>query len=163
MLCKCGKDSGKRKQCSKCRKADYRKRKANVSPKTGNVPKSVSPSDKSSPVVPVLADKDKVNSKTWMNNGEMSRLYTNRDDSDVSPKAPSGLMPTEIMASLDHYNDNPALYVRRLEPDKLNWGKWMDSTQLELNKLKANRVSIPGDWDYQDKNKTSVLKGGAYD
>jgi len=37
--------------------------------------------------------------------------------------------------------------ARRKEPSKLNWGPWMNSDELKANKFKANRVSIPGDWD----------------
>lgn len=30
-----------------------------------------------------------------------------------------------------------------------NWGPWLDTDQLERAGLKANRVSIPGDWDHE--------------
>ena len=50
--------------------------------------------------------------------------------------------------SIDDYREHPHDYVQRREPDQLNWGEWMDSHQLEQAGLKANRVSIPGDWDY---------------
>lgn len=64
---------------------------------------------------------------------------------------PAGMAEAVIKArtvSLEHYHAHPELYVPRLEPDKLNWGPWMDSDQLAAAGLKANRVSIPGDWDY---------------
>lgn len=51
--------------------------------------------------------------------------------------------------SLEHYMVSPEKYIQRREPDRLNWGPWMDSTQLEQAGLKANRVPIPGDWDYE--------------
>lgn len=51
-------------------------------------------------------------------------------------------------ASLEHYQNNPDKYITRQEPERLNWGRWMGLHELEANKLKANRVSIPGDWDY---------------
>ena len=51
-------------------------------------------------------------------------------------------------ASLEHYQNNPDKYITRQEPERLNWGRWMGVHELEANKLKANRVSIPGDWDY---------------
>ena len=38
--------------------------------------------------------------------------------------------------------------ARRTDPDSLNWGEWMTADQLHEAGLKANRVSIPGDWDY---------------
>jgi hypothetical protein len=53
-----------------------------------------------------------------------------------------------LEGSLSHYQSNPDMYVTRLEPVRLNWDTWMDLGELNSNKLKANRVSIPGDWDY---------------
>ena len=38
--------------------------------------------------------------------------------------------------------------ARRTNPDSLNWGPHMTSDQLHEAGLKANRVPIPGDWDY---------------
>lgn len=49
---------------------------------------------------------------------------------------------------LADYHANRDKYATRAEPDKLNWGPWMDSGELQEAGLKANRVSIPGDWDY---------------
>lgn len=43
---------------------------------------------------------------------------------------------------------------RRTNPDRLNWGDYMNADELEAYKRKYNlptyhnRVSIPGDWDY---------------
>ena len=42
-----------------------------------------------------------------------------------------------------------ATAVQRRWPDLLNWGPWLDKTQLSQAGLKGNRVSIPGDWDYE--------------
>ena len=39
-------------------------------------------------------------------------------------------------------------YVARTNPDLLNWGDRMDFNELNQAGLKANRVAIPGDWDY---------------
>lgn len=50
--------------------------------------------------------------------------------------------------SITHYNSNPAKYAPRTNPNKLNWGKWMSGEQLAHFELVANRVPIPGDWDY---------------
>ena len=49
---------------------------------------------------------------------------------------------------LQHYRDNPASYAPRANADRLNWGAWMNADQLHTARLTANRVSIPGDWDY---------------
>ena len=56
---------------------------------------------------------------------------------------------TSHTAGLQHYYDNPDKYIQRAEPDKLNWGPWVDNTGLKLMGLKANRVAIPGDHDYR--------------
>ena len=56
--------------------------------------------------------------------------------------------PNKIVSSLDHYKQNPELYATRTDPDKLNWTGWMNPCQLKANHLTANRVAIPGDWDY---------------
>ncbi len=60
---------------------------------------------------------------------------------DVTVVAPS--------VSYAHYMNNPDKYVTRREPEKLNWGPWLDVAGLEQAGLKANRVAIPGDWDYE--------------
>ena len=41
------------------------------------------------------------------------------------------------------------MYATRTNPDLLNYGKPMTPHQLEKAGLKANRVPIPGDWDYK--------------
>ncbi len=54
-----------------------------------------------------------------------------------------------VTVGLDDYLSRPEAYVTRREPDKLNWGSWMNMAELEAAGLKANRVAIPGDWDYK--------------
>ena len=39
-------------------------------------------------------------------------------------------------------------YHPRTHPERLNWGEPMTRAELEAAGLKANRVPIPGDWDY---------------
>lgn len=51
-------------------------------------------------------------------------------------------------ACLQHYLDNQDKYVPCRESELLNGGPWMSMAQLETAGLKANRVAIPGDWDY---------------
>jgi hypothetical protein len=51
-------------------------------------------------------------------------------------------------ASLEHYYANPNQYATRTNPEALNWGKPMSLNQLRAANIKANRVTIPGDWDY---------------
>ncbi|MCK5017523.1 MAG: hypothetical protein KAS32_10690 [Candidatus Peribacteraceae bacterium] len=55
-------------------------------------------------------------------------------------------------AGLQHYLNHPDMYYPRKEPDKLNWGPHMTATQLHNSKFKANRVAIPGDYDYAGKS-----------
>ncbi len=58
---------------------------------------------------------------------------------------------------LDYYLDypekgqkgrTPKRYRRRFEPARLNWGEPMNAPQLKQAGLRANRVSIPGDYDF---------------
>ncbi len=53
--------------------------------------------------------------------------------------------------SLEHYHENPDMYAERSKPDKLNWGPHMSMSELDSAGLVANRVTIPGDWDYEGK------------
>ena len=57
-------------------------------------------------------------------------------------------MDKTVRPTLEHYQLNPGKYVPRREPDKMNWGPWMNSQQLAAAGLKGNRVTLPGDWDY---------------
>ncbi len=50
---------------------------------------------------------------------------------------------------LQFYYNHPDKYVQRREPEKLNWGPWLNPANLRSLGFKANRVSIPGDWDYE--------------
>ena len=56
---------------------------------------------------------------------------------------------TDLPVGLEHYYANPDMYAHRAHPDELNWGKWMNSHELEQAGIRANRVPIPGDWDYE--------------
>lgn len=53
------------------------------------------------------------------------------------------------VVSYAHYMNNLSKYAIRREPELLNWGPWMNSQQLAMAGLKANRVAVPGDWDYK--------------
>jgi len=61
--------------------------------------------------------------------------------------------------SLEHYQDSPEYYVQRAHPERLNWGPYMTADQLAEAGLVANRVSIPGDWDYQGLVQVHAGKG----
>lgn len=43
----------------------------------------------------------------------------------------------------------PAHYVTRTNPEQINYGKPLSKAGLEQARLKANRVPIPGDHDYE--------------
>ncbi len=64
------------------------------------------------------------------------------------PSGTEGVAQALCAGRLEHYYANPDRYAPRAMPDKLNWGPWLDTAQLEQAGLKANRVTIPGDWDY---------------
>jgi hypothetical protein len=52
-------------------------------------------------------------------------------------------------ASLEDYNNHDGRdYAARTNAVLLNWGEPMTAHDLERAGLKANRVPIPGDWDY---------------
>ncbi len=55
-------------------------------------------------------------------------------------------------------------YVRRFEPEKLNWGEPMSDHDLLQAGFRANREPIDGDWDYQEEleepTKESKLSSG---
>ena len=66
---------------------------------------------------------------------------------DLTPAVLDEIRPDQP-GGLERYYATPNMYAERKHAELLNWGKWMDTADLELHKLKANRVSIPGDWDY---------------
>ena len=43
----------------------------------------------------------------------------------------------------------PELFAARTNPELLNFGPWLNADQLKVEGLKANRVPIPGDYDYK--------------
>lgn len=55
----------------------------------------------------------------------------------------------ESTATLEHYQANPDQYIARADAERLNWGKRMNMNELNIAGKKANRVPIPGDWDYE--------------
>lgn len=56
-------------------------------------------------------------------------------------------------------------YHPRTNPQCINWGEPMTGSELKAAGLVANRVSIPGDWDYagvvDDTGKVAVLRNVA--
>ncbi len=54
-----------------------------------------------------------------------------------------------VTATLEHYERNAQMYAKHNAPALLNWGPHMTIAELNASGLKANRVPIPGDWDYE--------------
>ena len=81
------------------------------------------------------------------------KRYQRASGTDVPPEVGQGQVgqtPDVPPASLEDYTDDHGRkYVPRNEPVLLNWGPGlMNRQQLEKAGLKANRVAMPGDWDY---------------
>ncbi len=92
---------------------------------------------------------------TQKQNEQDAAQFTISDGSIVDNPDIPGMCATEAEAyaqleeaSFKHYTVWPSMYVDRLEPERLNWGRWMNSKELKNAGLKANRVSLPGDRDY---------------
>lgn len=60
----------------------------------------------------------------------------------------SGDKPSVTEVDVSQFIGPDVYYQPRTNPDLLNWGEPMTRAELEANKFKANRVPIPGDWDY---------------
>lgn len=75
--------------------------------------------------------------------------YT-KEECGITDEEVTRLKAVPLPGTLGDYHNRPSQYVERLEPDKLNWGEWMDTNELKKNGFKSNRVSIPGDWDYKE-------------
>ncbi len=61
---------------------------------------------------------------------------------------PEPVTVEERTASYQDYIDNPDDYATRANAAALRWGEWMAMDELAEAGYKANRVTIPGDWDY---------------
>ena len=93
-------------------------------------------------------------------------------DSIVTPPEPvtagqprSGVIKSDsTLRDEAYYLDNPTpkqmidARARRTNPDKLNWGQWMTPDQLHAAGLIANRVPIPGDWDYEGQYQPDIVE-----
>jgi len=61
--------------------------------------------------------------------------------------------PADRKATLEDYQFHSEDYRRRLDPERLNWGAPLDVVHLKQAGLRANRIPIPGDWDYVGEEK----------
>ena len=69
-------------------------------------------------------------------------------DVTLAPVTDKPVTDKSKQVTLEHYYANPDQYATRARPQLLNWGEWMTTDELVLAGFIANRVSIPGDWDY---------------
>lgn len=58
-------------------------------------------------------------------------------------------------ATYEDYLANPDDYAKRNHADWLNWGEWLSADALAKASMVVghtvnNRVTLPGDWDYQE-------------
>lgn len=59
--------------------------------------------------------------------------------------------PETRIASIEDYHANREDYAERACAELLNWGPLMDEGELKEARLSGNRVTLPGDWDYDCK------------
>ncbi len=108
------------------------------------------------------SDKCRMRHKRQTRTSEDGSGSTNANKVVVEPEQIESEQQTRT-ASFEDYQAHPGDYVPRVQPELLNWGSWMNSGQLEQPGLKANRVPVPGDWDYQGdcyQGKDGVLNVG---
>ena len=76
--------------------------------------------------------------------------YSRNPNKQPEQTQPEHINPNTVLAgSIEHYRANPDMYIQRQEPDRLNWGPRLNFNELNQAGKKANRVAIPGDWDYE--------------
>ncbi len=99
----------------------------------------------------------------WYDDDYCSGKCKKADGGEIPPAAVVA-KDSGVKASLkDYYLDypqevgrkgrSPKRYRRRFEPQRLNWDEPMNAPQLKQAGLRANRQSIPGDYDFiEEKN-----------
>ena len=60
--------------------------------------------------------------------------------------------PVSLADYLADQENQTGYYAERTGAEKLNWCEPMSRMELDQAGLKANRQSIPGDWDYTEVN-----------
>ena len=78
----------------------------------------------------------------------MAELRTQSVTDETEKSVTDESVTQTVTSSLKHYYDNPEMYAPRTNPDKLNWGGWLEADELSDAGYTANRVTIPGDHDY---------------
>ena len=115
---------------------------------TGNRPRKYC-SDKCRMVHVRSLRKSKAYSKPNNEGGVLAETNKNVDSSECSRQSKISVDLT-FAVSYKHYVDNPDMYARRDNPEKLNWGQPLTFHELQASPFTANRVSIPGDWDFKE-------------
>ncbi len=60
----------------------------------------------------------------------------------------SGPVDSVRTASIEDYHAHREDYAERACAELLNWGPWMNTSELKEARLSGNRGTLPGDWDY---------------
>ncbi len=60
----------------------------------------------------------------------------------------SGPVDSVRIASIEDYHAHREDYAERACAELLNWGPWMNTSELKEARLSGNRGTLPGDWDY---------------
>ncbi len=76
--------------------------------------------------------------------GEIPRK--NGNSTPVTPTPDSG--SESRIASIEDYHAHREDYAERACAALLNWGPWMNASELKEARLSGNRVTLLGDWDY---------------
>ena len=70
----------------------------------------------------------------------------NGNSTPVTPTPDSG--SESRIASIEDYHAHREDYAERACAALLNWGPWMNASELKEARLSGNRVTLLGDWDY---------------
>ena len=81
-------------------------------------------------------------------NAERQKEYRQRNAAVAETVSNAPVSNEGRYASFEDYETNPGDYAVRENPGHLNWGDPMNYHELQVSEFKANRVTLPGDWDY---------------
>ena len=86
-----------------------------------------------------------------MSNADRQKRYRDKKRNAQEPQTVTRVTPERNATIEDNFHIKPELnaYTLRTNAELLNWGPWMNSDELKQAGLKANRVPIPGDFDYK--------------
>ncbi len=144
--------------CNKCRTADGRLRCRGCG--ANYVPNSKLPivTEKKSGLVtpPDPDDPDYCSGKCRAQDGRGQLGQPEQEPEQVGALCATEIESLAVQAktvpgSLDDYLMRPDAYRRRYQPERLNWGEKLAPKELTQAGLRGNRIPIPGDWDFEEK------------